>query len=470
MRSSLHKAVLLFATAAFFYKPAHAQLGAQFNKPFSALIPMQTTAAFDAWQPIAKIMGIRLPDPRTPEGKLKFYKGGTYYVLQLSPQIRFAFDALTGDVSVQDSTYLKFMQVKDIIVESKVWLPEFELAALAMDAKQLYPDPKLLNQHKFNFDIQLRPNTNGIDPKTGMDVDLIGEANAANAIFWHITSEGTKTLNECFIRVMRDKKKLSKIEYTYRPQMISALPIYGREDALTLARWLVAAEQRMPVPLKLSYQFSPEQKKYLGAYNYEEPYPVMEEDIWLHQRLIWHFQFEFTNIKLDANTGLPVGDFFPAPTKITDEEIKLFGLPHSIAIPQPAKLPLKPTNLEFASVNFNGDELMDVDTELHYAPIIRDNSPLIYADYFPKFLIAVQTKDEEVTLEGQLKEKHKAVIKIGEKKYILDGKEAEFATPPTRIDGRIYLPAELLQKLNGVLIRWEPKKKLLWVDTRYLRR
>lgn len=30
--------------------------------------------------------------------------------------------------------------------------------------------------------------------------------------------------------------------------------------------------------------------------------------------------------------------------------------------------------------------------------------------------------------------------------------------------------AELLQQTNGVLVRWEPKRKLLYVDTRYLRR
>lgn len=59
---------------------------------------------------------------------------------------------------------------------------------------------------------------------------------------------------------------------------------------------------------------------------------------------------------------------------------------------------------------------------------------------------------------------------LGSKEATVDGKPFALSGAPQEIDGRLYLPYELLYQCNGVLVRWDAKKNTLWVDTRYLRR
>jgi len=415
-------------------------------------------------------MGISLPEIDSLKESGKFSQNGTYYVLEPMPKLRFGFDALTRDIEIRDNRFVHDMKAEDVAAQSKRWFSSDKLDQMIMEYKnKVYPFPSLLNSKKLNTKLSLNANVFEDDPKTGVMTGYVGNANVAHAIYSQLSKLGVQTLNRCSINILRDKRQLVGVDYKVRPISDEANLIYDRQHALALARWFVSDGKKGPVPLKLSYQFNEAQKKYFPTYNYEEPRPIIDEDSWLHQRLTWRFQFEFTNITIDALTGRPVGNFSPTPTKLSNSESKVFGISVPVPITKPEKIPQDVTIVETADVNFNGNEIIS-SKDLHYPPIIRDNSPLIFSDYFPNFLISLETKADEITLEGQLAPKHKAIVKIGEKKYTLDGKEAEFVTPPTKIDGRIYLPAELLQQLNGVLIRWEPKKKLLWVDTRYLRR
>ena len=108
---------------------------------------------------------------------------------------------------------------------------------------------------------------------------------------------------------------------------------------------------------------------------------------------------------------------------------------------------------------------------LIFPPRVENLTPLIYQGYFPKFLIATKREGDTITLRGQLPGKgHEAVVKLGSKDATIDGKPFTLSGAPQEIDGRLYLPYELLHQCNGVLVRWDEKKNTLWVDTRYLRR
>ena len=108
---------------------------------------------------------------------------------------------------------------------------------------------------------------------------------------------------------------------------------------------------------------------------------------------------------------------------------------------------------------------------LYVRPKVRDANPLIFADYFPKFLIDTKREGDTITLSGQLPDKGKtAVLTLGSKEATVDGQPLALSGAPQEIDGRLYLPYELLHECNGVLVRWDAKKNTLWVDTRYLRR
>ena len=435
-----------------------------------SLIPVRTSEAFIAWQRVATIMGIPLSEIDSPAERSKFSQNGTYYIFEPMPKLRFGFDALTRDVEIRDNRFVKDMKVEDVAAQSKRWFPADKLDQMTMEYKnRVYPYPVLLNSKKLNTKLSLNANVFEDDPKTGVMTGYVGNANVAHALYSQLSELGIQTLNRCSINVLRDKRQLVGVDYKVRSISDETSIIYDRQHALALARWFVSDEKKIPVPLKLSYQFNEAQKKYFPTYNYEEPRPIIDEDSWLHQRLTWRFQFEFTNITIDAMTGRPVGNFFPTPTKLSDSENKIFGMSVPVSITKPEKIPQDITIVETADVNFNGDEIIS-SKDLHYPPIVRDNSPLILSEYFLKFLINFKNDGDVINLIGQLKGEHKATLKLGERKYTFDEHELELPTPPVKINGRIYLPAELLQQLNGVLIRWEPKKKLLWVDTRYLRR
>lgn len=118
-------------------------------------------------------------------------------------------------------------------------------------------------------------------------------------------------------------------------------------------------------------------------------------------------------------------------------------------------------------VKFNGDSV----DFLVFPPHLQQNQPLIFADYFPQFLIDLQRDGAKITLKGQLPEKGKEVVlELGKREATVDGKPVTLSVAPQEIEGRLYLPYELLTLCNGVLTRWDAKKNTLWVDTRFLRR
>jgi len=108
---------------------------------------------------------------------------------------------------------------------------------------------------------------------------------------------------------------------------------------------------------------------------------------------------------------------------------------------------------------------------LHFPPIIRDGQPLICAEYLPAFLIKLTRQGQVIYARGLLpKEGKTARLTLGSKHARISGQELELEAAPVEVEGRLYVPASLLQRVNGVLVRWEAKSKTLWVDTRYLRR
>ena len=140
-----------------------------------------------------------------------------------------------------------------------------------------------------------------------------------------------------------------------------------------------------------------------------------------------------------------------------------------MSYPKPAKFPISllSKNTSTCSVRFNDNDLT---SSLHYLPIIRDDSALIYDFYIKQFMINEFRRGKTVVLRGMLKKGKRAELQIGSTKAKLNGKAITLKTAPVIVNERLYLPAELLQLVNGVPIRWEPSKKTLWVETRYLRR
>ena len=126
--------------------------------------------------------------------------------------------------------------------------------------------------------------------------------------------------------------------------------------------------------------------------------------------------------------------------------------------------------LDECAVMYN-EEPLTSKMSLFVRPKVREANPLIYVSYFPNFLIATKREGDTITLRGQLPNKgHQAIVKIGSKDATVDGKPFTLSGAPQEIDGRLYLPYELLHQCNGVLVRWDAGKNTLWVDTRYLRR
>ena len=483
--------MLLACILSITWFPASAQEKLVFEKSITftpALIPLRVNDALEAWQAMARTMGInRAWSESTLPRKVRFYGIGSSptYTLELEPHLSFDFKPFTGDIEIRDWRKVRDIAPEDVLKESKAWLPEAQLTNAAVAAKdKFYPRPELLNQPEFNWQIRIMPNRGFYNAKTETFTQLVGYANRGLAVFRQFTPERVRTLNRCMIGVLRENGQVVEVNKIYRPELMSLLPAYTRSEALAIARWLVADGHKMPTPLKLAYQLNSDQRMFLGdGYDFSEPYLEVQEDAWLCQRLAWAFQFEFTSISLDANTGQPTSEFFPARRELSKQEQELFGLPQPVDIPKPTKIPSRATKVETSGVNFNG-ELIESPREdpnaqqgssalhsLYYPPIIRDNAVLIFSEYFSKFLIAVERKGDAITLKGQLKDKGKsATLKIGAKQATVDGKEVTLASAPVVIDNRLYLPAELLQLTNGIPVRWEPKNKLLWVETRYLRR
>lgn len=421
-----------------------------------ALIPIRVGKALSLAERFKRNPTIQFPavtkiDQRTSGD------GHVEYIFEASDNTVFLVNAQTNDIDVTYRGFVPVNEAAKLNVRSEANLRQ--IAIVIKD--KFYPMPEKLNTIKasnssvFISIAQEDGSFKKFDPSFSTTVEF-AETKEVNV----------KTLNRCFIKLRRDTGELMWFASRHREDLAIGQLNYSRDKALSIARWAITGGKAISIQVLLPSEFTAEQRKGWEIKNksYRDAELLVEEDAWLHQRLIWAYNFNLGSVHIDAQSG-DVVNIDSRPMVELDK--KLFGLPREIVIPEPERQSLPATQIETASINFNSDNLIRL---LHFQPIIRDNSPLIYADYFPNFLIKTEIKGDDITLEGQLKEKHKATLKLGEKKYTLDGKEAEFATPPVEIDDRIYLPAELLQKLNGVLIRWEPKKKLLWVDTRYLRR
>lgn len=449
----------------------------------NALIPMREKRAYDIWNHLlpsfaaaeilpGKIFQSEGGPPQNRMGRVLYD-----YDKVTKEGVILSLDASTGDPEVALKS--EEQPQKELGRRAGNSLPEARLRQSAINyLKRLFPEPLTLNSIKASADHVI------IDEKQpdGSLKRVDPFADRVTIFFNQQAPNGAAMLNQCRMDLRRDTGQLlSYVSVVYRANQISSLPTYTRSDVIAIGRWALSRGEKVPLAIVLYSEFSQAQRKGNELYEAYARQPELRvyEDPWLHQRLAWNLNFNVGRVYMDANTGEYIGwngeyngNKTPEsvmPSVVRDAQDKLFALAKPTEIPKPKRLLPPTTSIEVASVNFNSISLNGI-YNLHYPPIIRDGSPLVFSEYFPKFLIAVAAKDKEVTLEGQLKEKHKAVIKLGERKYTLDGKEAEFATPPVKIDGRIYLPAELLQQLNGVLIRWEPKKKLLWVDTRYLRR
>ena len=284
--------------------------------------------------------------------------------------------------------------------------------------------------------------------------------------------------------------------------------IRGDKPYNTVFYWgLHEAPYNIPLPIAPTIRFSPEQARQIAIYfvsggESRLRYPikqdkigpkkadrislVLNQDKWLAKRHVWVVELELGRVSIDALTGQPLGldtdpRWYEDPDDPQPRYSDVFAAPEPVTYPKPnfdfipfaSKEQVKEHAKAFCKVTFNDEELTldDNNGDLHYPPIIHNDTALIVADYFPNFLIETKRDGDTITLQGQLKEHGKtAIVKLGSREATIDEKPFTLSGAPTEMDGRLYLPYELLQQCNGVLTRWEPKKKMLWVDTRFLRR
>ena len=200
----------------------------------------------------------------------------------------------------------------------------------------------------------------------------------------------------------------------------------------------------------------------------------MEEDAWFAQAAFRNFDFNTASVTLDAATGVVQRVDQSSTVTLSDYDFAAFKLPEKQTLVKPTWLSDAPQGDRMA-INFNGLPLrgnaMLGGKALFFPPIIRDGQPLICAEYLPAFLIKHTRQGQVLYLRGLLpKEGKTARLTLGSKQARISGQELELEAAPVEVEGRLYVPASLLQKVNGVLVRWEQKPKTLWVDTRYLRR
>lgn len=268
------------------------------------------------------------------------------------------------------------------------------------------------------------------------------------------------------------------LNFIFRPQMLKYLePRYSLQEARELA--VVAMMGRRPRPLLVRLLLASEvdraESEWMAKHgtNFGEGVTLnTDQDLWLHRRPQWEFEFNYGSRTIDATTGRVLSAASAGAPDVIVPDDALFALPQPIEAPAPSKPALPETTpaLEFPAVlNFNGSE--EIVNKLHFPPIIRDSQPLICAEYLPAFLIKHTRAGQVIYLRGLLpKEGKTARLTLGSKHARISGQELELEAAPVEVEGRLYVPASLLQKVNGVLVRWEAKPKTLWVDTRYLRR
>ena len=256
-------------------------------------------------------------------------------------------------------------------------------------------------------------------------------------------------------------------------------PTITFDQAMELANWLVEANNH--TVLRAPSQFNEKQKQfwdpmvprmagYTAYHFYDPPRLEIRRDKWLMFRPEWNLEFGNFSILLDAETGRPVRNSYQSFIASVNDPSSIYHVDEIVSHQKPDWYVPSPVE-QFPKLIFNNEDVEIERGTLHFPPLVREENPLIFADYFPKFLIDTKREGSVVTLSGQLPNKGKeAVLTIGSKEAIVDGKPLTLSGAPQEIDGRLYLPYELLHQCNGVLVRWDAKKNTLWVDTRYLRR
>jgi len=268
------------------------------------------------------------------------------------------------------------------------------------------------------------------------------------------------------------------LSFIFRPQMLKYLePRYSLQEARELAVASMMGRRPRPllVRLLLASEVDRAESEWMAKHgsNFDEGVTLnTDQDFWLHRRPQWDFEFNYGSRTIDATTGRVLSAVSGAAPDVIVPDDALFALPAPVAVPVPSKPALPqpdPAPEVPAMLHFNGDEVA-VNT-LHFPPILRDSQPLICAEYLPAFLIKLTREGQVLYLRGLLpKESKTARLTLGSKHARISGQELELEAAPVEVDGRLYVPASLLQRVNGVLVRWEAKSKTLWVDTRYLRR
>jgi len=111
-----------------------------------------------------------------------------------------------------------------------------------------------------------------------------------------------------------------------------------------------------------------------------------------------------------------------------------------------------------------------IDMSLFYPPQAQGGTALVYEKYFTSFNIQVKQQAGIITLAGGLPDKgKKAELSVGQTTATIGGKSVRMSGAPQLMNGRLYLPYDLLSLCNGILTRFESKKNTMWIDTRFLR-
>ena len=329
--------------------------------------------------------------------------------------------------------------------------------------------------------INLVPNLHPYE--NGKFEHLIGSANMADS---YRNQTNCLSASDFDVSVDRATGKIGHIQYKHR-SCVQEENILTIDAAKDVADWLLT-QGKTNVTLQLAYQLSKEQREILKSHvnplRFMLPRREVIEDKWFARRFVGELNYSFGTVYVDLRElRLLPNSVSQAlnPLDKSNSAASLFELQNSREVKRPdvlstPQIPTKVDSHRTAQVWFNGNSFSNVDSnsilaDLFHPPVVEAGSCLIFADYFPKFLIDTQRQGNTLTLRGQLPGKgHEAVIKLGSKEATVDGKPFTLSGAPQEIDGRLYLPYELLRECNGVLVRWDEKKNTLWVDTRYLRR
>lgn len=243
------------------------------------------------------------------------------------------------------------------------------------------------------------------------------------------------------------------------------------QQAMDVCNWLILGNDAPASSLMTTNNFDEKQRKqfyFLDSDSfYGAPYIQMRRDEWLLVEPEWRLNFGYLEVTLNALTGRPSSEISQSDAKVAKSPQSVFAINKPAYHPKPQWF--SEDNTRISDVMFNGRPVLPY--ALHHTPIVQGNTSLIFSDYFSSFLINVARDGQKITLQGQLPDKGKqAELTLGSTSAVIDGKPVTLSGTPQEIEGRLYLPYELLTLCNGVLTRWEPKKNTLWVDTRYLRR